>query len=102
MSKEAEKHLKESKHYNPSGIYTHLEVISLMNGVLKSKINISDEEIKEGDFAAYNWLDDEGNDNWKVGQIVKASTGELMYYLDDETERCGFIPITLGVKILKN
>jgi len=24
------------------------------------------DKFKEGDWAAYNWLDKEGNDNWKI------------------------------------
>jgi hypothetical protein len=58
-------------------------------------------ELKEGDWVAYNWLDDEGYDNWKIGRIVKTEKG-LMYFNDDGTRRCGLIPITDGVKLLTN
>ena len=54
----------------------------------------------EGDWAAYNWLDEEGNDNWKVGRIVSTISG-LMYFCNDGTERSGYVPISKGVKILK-
>lgn len=57
-------------------------------------------EIKEGDWAAYNWLDDNGNDNWKIGRIVNTKENGLMYYNNDLTKRSGYIPITEGVKIL--
>lgn len=54
-------------------------------------------ELKEGDWAIYNWLDDEGNDNWKIGKIVQTEIG-LMYFNDDGTERSGYMPITVGVR----
>ncbi len=59
-------------------------------------------ELKEGDWVAYNWLDDDGNDNWKIGRMVKTKTNGLMYFNDDGTERSGYIPITDGVKLLTN
>ena len=60
------------------------------------------DKFKEGDWAAYNWLDQEGNDNWKIGLIVKTEHG-LMYYNDDSTDRSGYIPLTSkGVKRLAN
>jgi hypothetical protein len=55
------------------------------------------EEFREKDWAVYNWLDDEGSDNWKIGRIVKTNDG-LMYFNDDGTERSGYMPITTGVK----
>jgi len=58
-------------------------------------------EFKEGDWAAYNWLDDDGNDNWKIGRIVKTEYG-LMYFNDDWTTRSGYIPLGPGVKRLIN
>ena len=58
-------------------------------------------KFKEGDWAAYNWLDEEGKDNWKIGRIVKVN-GILMYLNDDWTERSGYVPITSGVKLLSN
>ena len=58
-------------------------------------------EFKEGDWAAYNWLDEQGNDNWKIGRIVKVNN-KLMYLNDDWTDRSGYIPITTGVKLLSN
>jgi len=58
-------------------------------------------EFKEGDWAAYNWLFDDGSDNWKVGRIVNTEHG-LMYFNDDWTKKSGFIPITAGVKLLTN
>jgi hypothetical protein len=57
------------------------------------------ERFKAGDWVAYNWLDDEGNDNWKIGRIVQTETG-LMYFNDDGTERSGYMPITNGVKLI--
>ncbi len=60
------------------------------------------QEFKEGDWCAYNWLDDEGNDNWKIGRIVRTETNELMYYNNDGTERSGYVPISNGVKLLSN
>ena len=64
-------------------------------------------DFKEGDWAAYNWLDDEGNDNWKVGRIVMTSNPlmeeqRLMYFNDDWTDRSGWMPISEGVKRLAN
>lgn len=60
-------------------------------------------ELKEGDWVAYNWLDDDGNDNWKIGRIVQTESYGLMYYNDDDdTERSGYIPITDGVILLTN
>ncbi len=63
-------------------------------------------EFKEGDWAAYNWLtepDSNGKqeDNWKIGRIVKIND-RLMYLNDDNTDRCGYMPITQGVKLLSN
>lgn len=58
-------------------------------------------DFKEGDWAAYNWLDNEGNDHWKIGRIVKTND-KLMYFNDDWTDRSGYIPITTGVKRLTN
>lgn len=52
-------------------------------------------ELKEDDWAAYNWLDDEGNDDWKVGRILDVD-GELMYFNYDGTKRCGYMPLTGG------
>lgn len=57
---------------------------------------------KEGDWAAYNWLDDDDKCNWKVGRIVNTEMYGLMYFNDDGTKRSGYIPITEGVKLLKN
>jgi len=63
-------------------------------------------EFKENDWAAYNWLtepDMKGNqeDNWKIGRIVKTEYG-LMYFNDDKSTRCGYIPISNGVKLLRS
>lgn len=58
-------------------------------------------KLKEGDWAAYNWLTDTGEDNWKVGRIVNTKYG-LMYFNDDNTNRCGYIPLTNGVIKLFN
>ena len=58
-------------------------------------------EFNEGDWAAYNWLDDEGNDNWKIGRIVSTPDG-LMYFNDDWTDRSGYMPIKQGVIRLTN
>ena len=55
----------------------------------------------EGDWAAYNWLDSQGNDNWKVGRIVDTKYG-LMYFLDGNSSRSGYIPLSDGVKKLSN
>ena len=59
-------------------------------------------DFKEGDWAAYNWLDEEGNDNWKIGRIVDTKTNGLMYFNDDGTEKSGYIPITQGLILLIN
>jgi hypothetical protein len=58
-------------------------------------------EFIEGDWAAYNWLDDEDNDNWKVGRIVNTDHG-LMFFSNDWTKQSGYIPITAGVILLTN
>lgn len=58
-------------------------------------------DFKVGDWAAYNWLDEDGNDDWKIGRIIQTNSG-LMYYNDDWTSRSGFIPLTSGVKKLSN
>jgi hypothetical protein len=64
-------------------------------------------EFKEGDWAAYNWLDDDGNDNWKIGRIVMTNNPlmkeqRLMYFNNDCTDRSGWMPISKGVKRLVN
>ena len=58
-------------------------------------------DFKKGDWAAYNWLDEQGADNWKIGRIVEIDN-RLMYFNDDWTNRSGYIPITDGVKKLVN
>lgn len=55
-------------------------------------------ELKEGGWAIYNWLDGEGNDNWKIGRIVQTENSGLMYFNDDGTERSGYMPIIPGVR----
>ena len=57
---------------------------------------------KEGDWAAYNWLDDDGNTNWKIGRVVTTENNGLMYLNDDGTNRCGYMPLGPGVIKLEN
>ena len=56
---------------------------------------------KEGDWAAYNWLDDTGEDNWKIGRVITSVHG-LMYLNEDGTNRCGYMPLGPGVIKLEN
>jgi len=83
----------------PNGALLHTHV----SGEFKDKCKpqhlyiTSDEDVKEGDWSIYNWLDDEGKDNWKVGQIVNVNH-VLMYLCNDFTSRSGYMPLSTGIK----
>jgi len=75
---------------------TEAYVKQALDMVIKEEERLKQERYDEGDWVVYNWLDDDGNDNWKIGRIVKIKN-RLMYYNDDNTERCGYMPISKGV-----
>ena len=49
---------------------------------VKSSIDLGNIVFKEGDEVFHNWLSDTGEDNWKLGKIVKVDN-RLMGYFDD-------------------